>query len=653
MSGAPPSPRIVQLRWFMAAFAAYASVCLVFGWVRIPLFLGGGADGWPTPSLPAFVYMLYMTCLPMLFWLLVAYAIVSRIPGSWGIRSLMVVLLLVLTAMELDHTWYGMSGHHATWREISLFLTEDWKRHYGLRAADVRWFLVSRMSLHILGVCLVSGAAWLGARWKTAQRFFNPPYRYTLELVALLVVIDSLVTGYAISRKHDQWEAVAEANPFRIAPLDRLSLRLFSYGSEHDRDLAAANSAFIQSVRNLAPPAGGEPPHPAMAVSHEHYDIVIVTIEGVNARLSDSTTMPFWTQLAARSTRLANHYSTGNVTEYGVLGVLYGTPPYFYRGTGTVPWRHQIPADQLPPQPGSPYMSELAQHGYHTRLISWELSSWAQLGVYLHNFTEPPFETTDDSKLIPRLSEELHRPGPHLVYMHYNGTHYPYDHLPQYSRFLPEVPPDFDWASWNIRTRAPAITNRYRNCLLELDAWLRSLTDTVDLRHTILIFTGDHGEEFFEHSRLGHASTLSLPQVRTVAMIYVPGQSPRVITAVTSHADIMPTLMDLLGLPQPMPPFGQSLAGPVSSGAAVIAMGNRPNPPTRWAAIAGDSKSILVQGAGDTLRIVQLLDSTDHPVSFSANPNRWQQSFAEAGKLQLRLSASPDGRGARVAGMLP
>jgi hypothetical protein len=111
--------------------------------------------------------------------------------------------------------------------------------------------------------------------------------------------------------------------------------------------------------------------------------------------------------------------------------------------------------------------------------------------------------------------------------------------------------------------------------------------------------------------------------------------------------------MDLLGLPQPMPPFGQSLAGPVSSGAAVIAMGNRPNPPARWAAVAGDSKSILVQGAGDTLRIVQLLDSTDHPVSFSANPNRWQQSFAEAAKLQLRLSASPNGRGASAAGMLP
>ena len=367
------------------------------------------------------------------------------------------------------------------------------------------------------------------------------------------------------------------------------------------------------------------------------YNVVVVTIEGLNARLSDSTTMPFWSQLAARSTSLRNHYSTGNVTEYGVLGLLYGAPPDFYRGTGSLPWRHQLPSAKAAPQPGSPYISDFARHGYHTRLISWEISSWAELGLYLQNFDEPAFESTDDWKLLPELSRELATSGPHLVYMHYNGTHFPYEHAATYARFRPEVPSDFDYTSGRMHAEAAEITNRYRNCLLELDAWVQSLVGIVDMQHTILVLTGDHGEEFFEHSRLGHSSTLDAPQIRTVALIYVPGQPPRVINSVTSHADFMPTLVDYLGWPDPSPPFGSSLARDLSSGAAIVAMGNRPNPPVRWAAIADSSKTILVEGDDDSLHIVRLTDTQDHRLSYTTDPSRWRASFAAAAKLQLHL----------------
>lgn len=638
---APTSPHRMQLGWFLAACAAYVSLTLIFRWLREPIFFGVGADGWPAPSLGELAYLLYMTCLPVTLWFLLAYAGARRLPGGWGMRTMLIVLLLVLAAVELDSTWYGMSGQHATWRELRLFLSENWTLHYGIRPSDERAFLV-RMSKHVLRLVVVFVAAILGSRWVRVQRWPSASFRRALAVVLVLVVGDVLLTGYRISRGDDQWRAVADANPFRVHALDRLSAHLFSYASDDRKDLEAANLAFQQATRDAMrprPDASGIVSEAGLA-RHEQYDVIIVTIEGLNARLSDSTTMPFWTQFAARSTSLRNHYSTGNVTEYGVLGLLYGAPPDFYRGTGSLPWRHQLPSAELPPQPGSPYISEFARHGYHTRLISWQISSWAQLGAYLQNFNEPPFESTDDWKLIPELSRELREPGPHLVYMHYNGTHFPYEHAPAYSRFRPEVPADFDYSSGRIHEHALEITNRYRNCLLELDAWLRSLVDVVDLQHTIVVFTGDHGEEFFEHSRLGHASTLAAPQIRTPALIYVPGQPPRVINAVTSHADLMPTLMAYLGWPQAVPPFGHSLAGDVTSGAAIVAMGNRPNPPNRWAAIAGDSKSILIEEADDSLHIVRLLDSADHPLSYSADPARWQASFAAAAKLQLHLRAA-------------
>jgi uncharacterized protein len=637
----PENPHSKGLRWFITVFAVYASVCLIFGWVRAPLFLGVGEDGWPSPSAGQMIYLLYMTCLPVVLWCLIAYALACRMPGNWGMRLTVILLLLMLTTIELDHAWYGMSGHHGTWREARLFLSEDWKLHYGIRSTDETWFL-RRMMLHVIGLTGVFIAASFGAAWERGQRLFDTPFRRVLAVVVALFFVDLMMAGYEVSRGNDQWQAVADANPLRINSADRLSARLFSYGSEHNTDLEAANRAFVQATQDAMRPRAESTAvfHDASAAQPRQLNVVVVTIEGLNERLIDSTTMPFWMRLSARSTSLHSHYSTGNVTEYGVLGVLYGAPPDFYRGTTTVPWRRQLPTDKVPPQRGSPYIDQFNLHGYHTRLISWELSSWANLGVYLRNFNEPPFETDDDWKTLPVLKREMSEPGSHLVYMHYNGTHFPYDHADKYNHFAPEVPSSYSYASWRMRQEAPAITNRYRNCLRELDAWLEQFTQTIDMQNTIVVLTGDHGEEFFEHSRLGHASTLSDPQIQTVALIYVPGQAPRSIDAVTSHVDLMPTLMDLLGWPQPVPPFGHSLLNDEKVGAAIVAMGNRPNPPNRWAAIAGGYKTVLAEGDGDTLHIVQLRDTADKSVTYSSDPSRWQPSFAAAARLQLHLRAS-------------
>ena len=641
MRTAHVTTRRTELALFLGGFAAYLCATLVFRWLRQPLFFGVQADGWPAPSFGEQAYLVYMTCLPAALWTLLAYGAAKRLPAAWGMNVVLVVCVLALAVVEIDDAWYSMSGHHGTWREARLFATENWALHYGIRFSDERSFLL-RMGKHVLRLVLLFFGVHLIAHWKRGQRYFTVSFGRALTAVLVLAFVDLLLSGYRISRGDDQWEAVADANPFRIHPLDRVFVRAFSYALSDRADLAAANIAFAQAVHDVTitrsrSADGSSASQENPGVPRERYDVVIVTIEGLNAHLSDSTTMPFWTELAARSTSLRDHYSTGNVTEYGVLGLLFGGPPDFYRGTSSLPWQRELPSGKQPLQAGSPYVAEFGRHGYHTRLISWELSSWAQIGAYLQNFNEPAFEATDDWKLLPELSRELKSSSPHLIYMHYNGTHFPYQHAPRYSRFRPEVAANFDYTSGGMHAQAAQITNRYRNCLLELDDWLRSLSSVVDMRHTILVYAGDHGEEFFEHSRLGHSSTLEEPQIRTAALIYVPGQAPRVINTVTSHADLMPTLMDYLGWPQPSLAFGNSFARDVRDGAAIVAKGNRPNPPAQWAAIAGDSKIVLVEGEDGTLHIGRMVDTSDHAVSYGSDPARWRAPFITAAKLQLHL----------------
>jgi uncharacterized protein len=71
------------------------------------------------------------------------------------------------------------------------------------------------------------------------------------------------------------------------------------------------------------------------------------------------------------------------------------------------------------------------------------------------------------------------------------------------------------------------------------------------LDNTIVVLLGDHGEEFMEHGFWGHNSTFVDQQVRTPMVIYKPGMQPLVSNQLTSHMDVVPTLMPLLGVSNP------------------------------------------------------------------------------------------------------
>lgn len=77
---------------------------------------------------------------------------------------------------------------------------------------------------------------------------------------------------------------------------------------------------------------------------------------------------------------------------------------------------------------------------------------------------------------------------------------------------------------------------------------------------TFVVVTADHGEEFFEHGNKGHRVNLHEETLRIPLVIAGPGIAPRVIENGVRLIDLMPTLLDLCGLPAEPECFGESLA---------------------------------------------------------------------------------------------
>lgn len=79
---------------------------------------------------------------------------------------------------------------------------------------------------------------------------------------------------------------------------------------------------------------------------------------------------------------------------------------------------------------------------------------------------------------------------------------------------------------------------------------------------TMIIVTSDHGEEFWEHGKIGHGQSSREELTHIPLLISYPGVfAPAVIDEPVELMDVMPTVVEALGLAQPPEWQGMSLVG--------------------------------------------------------------------------------------------
>ena len=578
--------------------------------------------------------------------------------------------------------WYQMSKSHVSWKEIQALFDVHASSDLGLTSAfyeEIGW----EFGYHIgfLALCafcagpeprLIGRAIWSGPIGRSVlgivQAIWTGPigityfahacrwsYRVLVRLpveapafrvlgwfdskaafacIIALVMIDPIVIWALDKEKQDNQadrsavRQVADANPLRLHSLDRAWDRVVFLYSKEAQELAAANAA-LRELDSLSSGATG----PVLAIPQrklpaEPDNILILQAETLSAEMYSQTDLPYLNEFAKKCLRLKRHFSVANATHYGIMGLLHGSPVTFFTG----------PREKHRP---NPYLEHFKDNGYKTRLITRSVMNHHKLGHYLPNWTEPISEPKGDFKCIPEIHEELKKPGPRLVYSFYHATHYPYDHddEPRFQRYLPEVDYEFNYNRSGLIEWKEQIVNRYKNTLLNMDDWYRDILEKVDLSKTIVIITGDHGEEFFQQGRLGHCSSLNIHQTMTPGLIYIPGVEPADITFVTSNADIMPTIADALGHAKKPVTLGQSLFEPVSFRYAVLSHFEYTKCQL-WAIATEDRMAVFERDYRDNVAIVGLMDWKGRQRAFRDDAEVWSDRFRIIRRVETELRAS-------------
>ncbi len=235
-------------------------------------------------------------------------------------------------------------------------------------------------------------------------------------------------------------------------------------------------------------------------------------------------------------------------------------------------------------------------------------------------------DTRAVNKFLKHLDQNEKKEG-NLFIFFIDSTHFNYSWPDDYPlHFKPISEEKTDLRVSNSIKNVHLTKNRYRNSIHFVDSLFGKVMGKLKEKElyddALILFTADHGEEFFEEGQLFHASHLSAMQ--TEPPLYMKlGDNKRLKALktdeiVTSHVDIFPTLIDYLLGEQPYPFFdGESLFKKERFPFVITGRFNGPRAPEEFFIHDGKFKCTLRFNTDRELEIRSFKNSLGQPLKIN------------------------------------
>jgi membrane-anchored protein YejM (alkaline phosphatase superfamily) len=340
-------------------------------------------------------------------------------------------------------------------------------------------------------------------------------------------------------------------------------------------------------------------------------DVVFVLLESARADYLDPRVMPLLTARAARGgTVFERHYALAPTTYFTVFGLIFGLEAHKLDavvGAGRKPLLFRA----------------FSANGYQSKFLAASSVDWMGLREQVFGDVKQSLETDWPHTLNPEQTDaamlaegrrfvEGAGDRPVFLFLFFVGTHFNYTYPERAAKFSPV------WDGDGILKASAApgelILNRARNSAFEADLKVDEFLTWFELkrgRRPLVIVTGDHGEEMREQGHVGHGSALTVQQLHVPMVVMGEGVPVGRNDAPTSHADVVPTLMALLGDTHPPESYaaGISMFEAPQDRFVLTTVGWEP----KFAAIGKELK-VSFNGMDGGLGGVTLTDPFDRPL---------------------------------------
>ena len=307
-------------------------------------------------------------------------------------------------------------------------------------------------------------------------------------------------------------------------------------------------------------------------------NVLLITIDTLRADAIGAygdarAATPWIDRLAAGGVRFARAHAHNVVTLPSHSNILSGRHPFGHGVRDNAGFRFPRGTDTL--------ATMLQRRGYRTAAFVSAFTLDSRFGldagfdVYDDGFAEgdapaafalPELRGTETVAAARRWLDQGGN-GPYFCWVHLYDPHAPYEPPEPYASRFPDDP--------------------YRGEVAAADAALGALVESVlsagrDGR-TLIVLTGDHGESLGEHGERTHGIFAYEGTLHVPLILFAPRvMTARVVDDEVGHVDVLPTVLDALGLPLPAALSGRSLLALASGRSA-------PAAPTYFEALSGQT----------------------------------------------------------------
>lgn len=480
-----------------------------------------------------FAHFLSLALIPLLPVMLLALLWPQRhvvAPLAWAIGVALSCLLLVDTLVFQQYRF------HLNGALVSLFFSG---------ASDETFEFSTVMKLQAIGVALaVAVGHWFVARgvWRFVSRTPGRRFGYGMASVCVaLLLTTNLFHAYADAT--GQGEVIRQT---RLLPgYEPLTAKDFL--EERGFDVAKASWGGAKAL-------DGTVDYPRVPLETEtpadKKNIVFIVIDSWRFDALNEQVSPNVARFAENNQRFMNHYSGGNATRIGMFTLFYGIPGTYWHSmlqTNTRPVLVSRMLD-LGYDFGIFRSAPLSSPEFHRTIFS----GMTDLRMESEGADSPARDIDANRDFIDYLKKrDPQSDKPFFGMVFYDSPH-AYD--------LPDGDPQPFQPAWDSvnyfsldeDTDPTGLHNLYRNSVHFVDRLVGETLDTLEAKglmdDTIVIITGDHGQEFNDLglNYWGHNGGYSRYQTQVPMIVHWPGRSQagKRTQYLTTSMDVAPTLLD-------------------------------------------------------------------------------------------------------------
>lgn len=474
--------------------------------------------------------------------------VLFKFTGKFVLYFSAVIFTLINISLLVDFFIFKLFKFHINGMIINLFTSPDALDSIQAGLTPVIAFIVVILALFFFEIFLIKKLSRTDNPIKT--RLNNRLNKLVLIPLFIIFTGEKVAYGFAtLTSNH------AIISKFKVIPLyqpltfNRVAAKYFDYKPKVEAQNTLKQNANLNYPLNPIE----IPQHP------KSFNIFIFAADSVKSSIVGQQTTPNLMAFKQGAITLNNHHTGGNSTRFGIFSLMYGLNASY--------WFPILDANK-----GSVLFDALKDLDYQINIASSTSTNWPEFKntcyVQIQDTIKDAFDGVPwekDQQASAYFSDWLaqqNQNNPMFSFVFLDAPHgysFPEDVNP-YKASLETA----NYLTLEANSKEmEAVEKQYKSAVYYDDKLFGEMLTTLKQKglydDALIIYTSDHGQEFFEFGSFGHNTNFSSAQTQVPMVIKLPDflksqiKLPSSIShnsyeGLTSHVDIVPSILSLIGL---------------------------------------------------------------------------------------------------------